>query len=215
MTIVTGTPESGADEIQFDEVDEAARTALYRFYDAEDGLLYVGISDDPVSRARQHSREKDWWPEVARKTLVWYDSREAADLAETIAIGIERPANNKAKRYERLTEEPFPAPRVVRPAAPKPAPKVAARHRRAVGPVREMHAGDMTRPCGCEPVGQKEIAGRLGVEEDTVKKWRTRGIFPAPEPTLVGGRPWWQWPDIEQWSRETGHPRAKRGEAAA
>lgn len=56
----------------------------------------------------------------------------------------------------------------------------------------------------CEPVGRKEIAARLGRPEATVQQWRTRGVFPAPEPTTVGGRPWWRWDVIEQWARETG-----------
>lgn len=53
------------------------------------------------------------------------------------------------------------------------------------------------------PVGQTEIAERLGVPLDTVRKWRTRGLLPAPTWT-VGGRPAWDWSDIDTWARETG-----------
>ncbi len=53
------------------------------------------------------------------------------------------------------------------------------------------------------PVGIVEIADRLGVERETVDKWRTRDLLPEPEWT-VGGRPAWDWRTIEAWARETG-----------
>ena len=52
-------------------------------------------------------------------------------------------------------------------------------------------------------VGQKEIAARLRVAEETVQKWRTRGLLPDPLPWLVGGRPAWQWGTIRRWAVET------------
>lgn len=54
------------------------------------------------------------------------------------------------------------------------------------------------------PVGRKEIADRLGVKETTVQQWRSRGVLPDPEPSTVGGRPWWRWADVERWAIETG-----------
>jgi hypothetical protein len=67
--------------------------------------------------------------------------------------------------------------------------------------LHELHAHERA----IEPVGYQEIADRLGVKEDTVRKWRTRGNFPEPEPTTVGGRPWWQWGRVEAWAIETEH----------
>lgn len=58
-------------------------------------------------------------------------------------------------------------------------------------------------PPRIEPVGSSEIAARLGVTLATVLKWRERGIFPAPR-WVVGGRPAWNWHDIEVWARHTG-----------
>lgn len=109
---------------QFDEESEDVRTALYRLYDANGELLYVGISDDPHGRMSGHASDKPWWPDVARKTLVWYAHRTQADTAETIAIGLERPRYNKAKRYVRLPEQSFPerAAHRERPAARMPVP---------------------------------------------------------------------------------------------
>ena len=58
-------------------------------------------------------------------------------------------------------------------------------------------------PDDIEPVGLAEIAGRLGVQRDTVDKWRTRGLLPPPRWT-VGGRPAWAWDTIVRWANETG-----------
>jgi predicted DNA-binding transcriptional regulator AlpA len=53
----------------------------------------------------------------------------------------------------------------------------------------------------CDPVGAVEIAARLGVKRDTVDQWRQRSIgFPAPR-WQVGGRPAWNWDDVEAWHR--------------
>ncbi len=53
------------------------------------------------------------------------------------------------------------------------------------------------------PVGIIEIAERLGVERATVDMWKYRGLLPEPKWT-VGGRPAWNWTDIERWARATG-----------
>lgn len=52
-------------------------------------------------------------------------------------------------------------------------------------------------------VGIPEIATRLGVSRSTVDQWKWRGVLPEPRWT-VGGRPAWDWPDIESWAKETG-----------
>lgn len=51
-----------------------------------------------------------------------------------------------------------------------------------------------------EPVGIVEIAERLGYPRPTIDQWRARGIFPEPK-GLVGGRPAWDWPDIQAWAQ--------------
>lgn len=54
----------------------------------------------------------------------------------------------------------------------------------------------------CDPVGAVEIATRLGVARRTVDSWRGRGTKgdPFPEPRwTVGGRPAWNWDDVERW----------------
>ena len=75
------------------------RTAVYRLYDSADRLLYVGISDNPGRRWKDH-HSKPWWSDVARHTLVWYDNRADATSAETKAIRTEAPMHNIAGTLE-------------------------------------------------------------------------------------------------------------------
>lgn len=77
-----------------DEASPSLRTAVYRFYDAVDQLLYVGITSDAKARWRQHAKEKEWWPQVAHKRITWFASREEAAAAERLAIVAEAPRFN-------------------------------------------------------------------------------------------------------------------------
>lgn len=79
---------------------------LYRFYDADNVLLYVGITMNPSQRWKSHSEEKAWWFDVATVRSQRFDSREEVLKAERQAIRSERPLHNVVHN----------AP----PAAPKP-----------------------------------------------------------------------------------------------
>jgi len=70
------------------------RTAVYRLYDCENTLLYVGISGDYLYRWRQHSLCQPWWGEVERFDIEWLDTREDALLCEKYAMAVERPVHN-------------------------------------------------------------------------------------------------------------------------
>jgi hypothetical protein len=69
-------------------------TALYRLYDVGGVLLYVGITVSPAIRMGEHATTQQWWPEVARRTMVWYPDRENASEAEETAIWEEKPRYN-------------------------------------------------------------------------------------------------------------------------
>lgn len=71
------------------------RTALYRHYDVEDVLLYVGISGTPENRTRWHKRNAEWIERAVRFTGVWYPTRAAALIAEAKAIREESPQFNR------------------------------------------------------------------------------------------------------------------------
>ena len=72
-------------------------TALYHLRNSDDVVIYVGMTDCPAERMRRHAEEQTWWPEVARKTMVWYPTREEASAAETAAIRAENPCHNKRR----------------------------------------------------------------------------------------------------------------------
>jgi len=67
---------------------------LYRFFDAEGVLLYVGITHDLSMRFSTHSVERWWWGQWAYSTVVRYYSRAALEAAERRAIKSEKPLHN-------------------------------------------------------------------------------------------------------------------------
>ncbi|MFF9168278.1 MULTISPECIES: hypothetical protein [unclassified Streptomyces] len=86
------------------------RTALYRFFDDSDSLLYVGIAYDPDRRAKLHARSAadTWWPLIKERTDEWFDTRKEAEAAEKAAIASERPRFNM-KDSTHLGPEAFTA----------------------------------------------------------------------------------------------------------
>lgn len=72
------------------------RTALYRHYDADAVLLYVGIANDPALRFKAHAHQSVWTQFAARHEGEWFASREEAEAAERVAIREESPLFNKA-----------------------------------------------------------------------------------------------------------------------
>jgi len=71
------------------------RTALYRHWDVDGNLLYVGISLSAVHRLTQHKRDSHWHDQIANMTIEWFETREEALEAERTAIQLERPIFNK------------------------------------------------------------------------------------------------------------------------
>lgn len=97
-----------------------APTAVYRLYDAEGGLVYVGASDSLGTRWHNH-RRRSWWPRVTSYKLSWHEHRIDALLEEANAICNENPQENRALiNHDKpwTLEELMEAPRV--PSYPKP-----------------------------------------------------------------------------------------------
>ncbi|MFB7647160.1 GntR family transcriptional regulator [Streptomyces sp. NPDC056084] len=76
------------------------RTALYRYFDANDQLLYIGISFDPDVRWEGHRGWARWADAAAERTVEWFATRSEALAAETKAIRAERPLCNRAHNYD-------------------------------------------------------------------------------------------------------------------
>lgn len=81
-------------------------TALYRLYDANDVLLYLGISWNPKARWEQHYNDKHWVHQVVRTTVEWYPTRWAALAAEKKATLLEKPQHDSSWRKTGGGERP-------------------------------------------------------------------------------------------------------------
>jgi len=84
---------------------EYARTALYRFYDDADRLLYVGITHDIEQRWASHARNQPWWLDVARKTVDWHPNRPVAERLEDEALRRDRPLYDRSGRLRGEVEQ--------------------------------------------------------------------------------------------------------------
>lgn len=70
------------------------RTALYRHFDAQGALLYVGVSLNPFMRLRGHRLRSSWEQRISRISIEWFDTRKQALEAEFFAIRAEAPLHN-------------------------------------------------------------------------------------------------------------------------
>lgn len=82
--------------VQPGEAPEPTPTTLYRAFDVDGALLYVGMSTNALGRVYQHQLDKPWWSEVVRIELAHYVTREAAAEAEGRAIAEDGPKYNVA-----------------------------------------------------------------------------------------------------------------------
>lgn len=71
------------------------RTALYRLFNAEGVLLYIGISSQPEVRRKQHVAQQPWGHLISRQEVEWRDDRPTAERAEEAAIASESPLYNR------------------------------------------------------------------------------------------------------------------------
>ena len=77
-------------------------TDLYRYFDKDGTLLYVGISWSAIIRATRHRDRAHWWNAVASMTREVHPTR--GDAAERHAIMSERPLHNVV--HNRLRSRP-------------------------------------------------------------------------------------------------------------
>lgn len=70
------------------------RVALYRHFDEDGVLLYVGVTNNLDSRTRSHTRHSQWSIFAARSEAEFFDTRAEALAAERRAIKEEQPLFN-------------------------------------------------------------------------------------------------------------------------
>lgn len=69
---------------------------LYRFFDEAGALLYVGVTNNPRTRFRDHRAYSPWWHKSTTITLTRFKSRTELEAAELTAIRTEHPKYNRA-----------------------------------------------------------------------------------------------------------------------
>lgn len=69
--------------------------AVYRLYGCDASLLYVGITNNPLRRWKQHAADKDWWDSVDHILLMPFGKADTAAYMERQIIRDERPLYNR------------------------------------------------------------------------------------------------------------------------
>jgi excinuclease UvrABC nuclease subunit len=70
------------------------QTGLYRHFDKNGDLLYVGISLNVFMRLYQHKDSSHWFSEISTVTIEYFETRQDALIAEELAIKKEKPMHN-------------------------------------------------------------------------------------------------------------------------
>jgi excinuclease UvrABC nuclease subunit len=101
---------------------------LYRHFDKDDRLLYVGVSLRALQRLAQHRNHAHWFEQICRVEMEQFATRQGALAAERVAIEREKPLYNiqfseqqaaarsaaKVRRDEIIKSKPNPAANTVR-----------------------------------------------------------------------------------------------------
>lgn len=73
---------------------------VYRIYDADKRLIYVGCSHEPSARIKRHRKTMWWAPQIAAVfTTGPFPTRKAGLAAETLARNTEHPRWNIEARW--------------------------------------------------------------------------------------------------------------------
>lgn len=82
------------EDIGWKDYRKMSEISLYRHYNANGILLYVGIAKDHHIRFRTHLKLSEWKNKIASITIEKFPTREAAFAAEIAAIQTEEPLYN-------------------------------------------------------------------------------------------------------------------------
>jgi predicted GIY-YIG superfamily endonuclease len=67
---------------------------LYRHFDKDNVLLYVGISYNALARLNQHKNKAHWFKDITNITIEPFETRKEVEEAELQAIRLEKPKHN-------------------------------------------------------------------------------------------------------------------------
>jgi excinuclease UvrABC nuclease subunit len=77
------------------------KQTLYRFYNSDNVLLYVGITKFFDPRMRQHYKNSDWFFESSHAVFEHFQTRMEVEHRETEVIKLEKPLYNIAKNPDK------------------------------------------------------------------------------------------------------------------
>lgn len=165
--------------------------ALYRFYDLEDRLLYVGITLDLGARWKYHSKNKTWWTDVVRCTVEHFLTREAVLIAEKAAIIAEKPrwniVHNGKVRGAKVAARGFD------PMARQPAGIRPWRYESAARDHTRVHPLWLYWEMNGDPITDDYFVDEMSADE-LWREWR-RDMEPEPATEALFGpgarRIWW------------------------
>jgi hypothetical protein len=129
---------------------------LYRHFDREGNLLYIGESLSAINRTCQHRRDSAWFTDIHMITIEQFETKDAAKEAEIGAIKKERPLHN-----------------VVFNAPPKPEPEP---------PVFRAPAFSQDTYL----MNRERAAKFLGVPQQRMYRWHKEGVYGPPYYLLDG-----------------------------
>lgn len=72
---------------------------VYRHFNCEGDLLYVGMTSNVCARNLQHKNISHWFSQVSKITLDWFSEKKEAKDAEASAICSENPKYNKNLKH--------------------------------------------------------------------------------------------------------------------
>ncbi len=79
---------------------------VYRHFDCDGVLLYVGCSDNPEHRNLSHAKRSKWWPLSVKMTKAAFQDRPTALMNERNAIVLEKPLFNRTHSKSTVISKP-------------------------------------------------------------------------------------------------------------
>lgn len=70
---------------------------VYRYFDRDDNVLYVGLTDDFGRRLKEHHQIASWFPNVQRCEVFFFDDYADAEMTESTLIRANTPLHNVAR----------------------------------------------------------------------------------------------------------------------
>lgn len=139
---------------------------LYRAYDNENNLLYVGMTQSLRNRIRTHIAVSNWMEKTDWIKIERYPDRKSVMEAERSAIKNELPERNIQHRQKFLSSE-------TKGAAPKDEFEIAKLRREALNETRDItnHLVELVREEAARGVTEVELARRAKVTRMTIRKW--------------------------------------------